>query len=73
MAEPRRTAIEAIRKTRGMRRSQLATQIGKSYKHIWGLERGNHPAAQETLQNIADALAVPLSAVMVPAEDRGVA
>jgi transcriptional regulator with XRE-family HTH domain len=56
-----------------MRRSELATRIGKSYKHIWGLERGNHPAAQETLQNIADALAVPLSAVMVPSEDRGVA
>jgi transcriptional regulator with XRE-family HTH domain len=72
MAKPRSDNIKAIRQHRGLKRSELAMRVGKSYKHIWGIERGIHPAAEETLQRIADALLVDLGDVMVR-DERGVA
>lgn len=72
MAEPRRSEIERIRKRKGMKRRALADAIECSYKHIWGIERGKHPAAEETLQRIAIELGVELEQVMVR-DERGVA
>jgi transcriptional regulator with XRE-family HTH domain len=72
MAEPRRSDMEAIRKSRGLKRTALAKRVGCSYKHIWGIERGGHPASEELLRLIANELGVAIDVVMVT-EQRGAA
>lgn len=59
-----------MRVKRGERRSTFAERVGISYKHLYGIERGDHVASRETLNRIADALAVDVSAVMVIDQDR---
>lgn len=71
MAVPRGEVIETMRVKRGERRSVFAGRVGISYKHLWGIERNGHVASRETLNRIADALAVDVSAVMEPLRDRG--
>lgn len=67
MPEPRRDNIRSFRQGLGMKRPELARRVGISYKHMWGIEEGNHTAAVETLQLIADQLGVDIKHVVVPA------
>lgn len=53
MAIPNRPVIEAMRLARPLKRSELADRVGCSRKHIWGIERGTHPASEELLIRIA--------------------
>jgi transcriptional regulator with XRE-family HTH domain len=64
MADPKGPEIEAMRKARGWKRSELAQRVGCSYQHIYNLERGFNLVAEEVLQRIASAFNVPLSNVM---------
>lgn len=64
MADPKGPEIEAMRKARGWKRSELAQRVGCSYQHIYNLERGYNVVAEEVLQRIASEFAVPLTEVM---------
>lgn len=64
MAEPKGPEIEAMRKRRGLKRSQLAKRVECSYQHIYNLERGFKGATEELLQRIANEFDVQLDAVM---------
>lgn len=68
MAKPNGPVIEAIRKDRGWKRAELAKRVGCSYKHIYGIERGFNPAAEELLIRIARELGTSLD--QVKAEER---
>lgn len=56
--------IRDCRVSRGMRRRELATAIGKSYDLVAGIENGHTRGAPETLVAIARALGVPVSKAM---------
>lgn len=64
MADPNGPAIEALRKKRGWKRSELAERVNCSYQHIYGLERGFNLGTEEMLQRIATQFGVTLNAVM---------
>lgn len=68
MATPRGPEIEAMRKKRGLKRSELATLINVSYQHVYGIERGFNTATEEILQRIAMEFDVKLEDVMAPAK-----
>lgn len=65
MAEPRRERIEALRNGKKLSRTALAAQVGISYKHLWGIERGRHDANPDILCRIALALDADIDDVMV--------
>lgn len=67
MADPNGPEIEALRKKRGWKRSELAERVNCSYQHIYGLERGFNLGTEEMLQRIANELNVTLGAVMAKA------
>lgn len=60
MAKPNGPVIQAKRKDRGWKRTELAKRVGCSYKHIYGIESGRHPAAEELLIRIARELGTSL-------------
>jgi DNA-binding XRE family transcriptional regulator len=66
MAEPKGPEIEAMRKRRGWKRSELAKRVGCSYQHIYNLERGFKDGTEELLQRIANEFDVEVEAVMKP-------
>ena len=66
MAEPKGPEIEAIRKRRGWKRSELAKRVGCSYQHIYNLERGFKGGTEEMLQRIANEFGVDVADVMKP-------
>lgn len=64
MADPKGPEIEAMRKKRGWKRSELAQRVSCSYQHIYGLERGFNVGTEEMLQRIANEFGVDLAEVM---------
>jgi transcriptional regulator with XRE-family HTH domain len=64
MAIPKGPNIEARRKKLGLKRSELADQVGLAYQTIYGLERGFNVGSEEKLQLIATALGLDLDDVM---------
>lgn len=60
---PEHPRLERLRKRRGWKRSHLASLVGISYQHVYGIERGHNAAAEETLQAIANALGVDLEEI----------
>ncbi|MFO0754274.1 MAG: helix-turn-helix domain-containing protein [Thermodesulfovibrionales bacterium] len=59
--------IREIRKAKGLSQMQLAERIGITYQQIQKYERGVSSLSVRRLQQIADALGVPLS-LFFPAE-----
>ncbi|MCC6346700.1 MAG: helix-turn-helix transcriptional regulator [Nitrospirales bacterium] len=64
--------IREIRKAKGISQMELAERIGISYQQVQKYERGVSALSVRRLQQIADALEVPLS-LFFPAEGERVA
>lgn len=58
-------ALTALRVMAGLSQAELARRSGLSQSHISELERGDKEARPGTVKKLADALAVPLPALMV--------
>lgn len=65
--------IVAARVSKGMTRPELAKKIGRSYQHVYGIEREHNSADPAILTRIAEAVGLPIEMVMRPAEWQEVA
>ena len=59
-------ALRAIRERSGLTVTDLARLSGISQPHISNLERGNRRATPPTIKVLADALGVPMMALLGP-------
>lgn len=59
-------ALRAIRERSGLTESELARLSGVSQPHLSNLERGRRGARPPTIKALADALQVPLTALLGP-------
>lgn len=61
--------LAALRVLAGLSQAELARRSGVSQGHISELERGDKNASPKTIKKLAEALAVPMPALMtVPTE-----
>lgn len=60
---PNGAAIRVIRQLRGFGLRQLAALSNASPTHISRIEQGERGASDDTIQQIADALDVPIDAI----------
>lgn len=63
--------IAEVRKARGLSQTELGRRIGKSEPTINRYERGNRKPTREVLNDIAEALGVPLKALFVDLSANG--
>ena len=61
-------ALTAIRIYAGFSQAELARRSGVSQGHISELERGDKNAGPRTIKKLAEALAVPMGALMTTTE-----
>lgn len=61
-------ALTAMRVLAGLSQAELARRSGVSQGHISELERGDKKASPRTIKRLAEALAVPMPALMTVAE-----
>lgn len=56
--------IKALREAHGWARGKFAARIGLSYGHLANIEAGRKRLTHEKARQVADALGVPLAAVV---------
>jgi len=61
--------IRALREALGWRRGQLVAAVGKSYAYLCNVEAGRKRCTPQLARQIADALGVPVGAIVSPAYD----
>lgn len=68
MPLPNSAAIKAIRLAKGYTGTEIAEHAGITHGHFFNLENParNKCASDEVLESIADYLAVPVAAIVVP-------
>lgn len=59
-------AVDAICESKGVTNRELARRMGKSPQFVLRLRRGERTASLGTIQRAADAVEVPLEAVLLP-------
>lgn len=52
--------VEAMARTRGLSRTELAERVGITYVSLWGFLMGNSRPSLQTACKLADVLRVPL-------------
>lgn len=66
-----RHALRAIRERSGLSLTELARAAGISQPHLSNLEHGHRQASPATVRRLADALRVPMPALLAEAESPG--
>ncbi|MEV0616078.1 helix-turn-helix transcriptional regulator [Nonomuraea sp. NPDC050404] len=61
--------IRALREALGWKRGPLAEVVGKSYAYLCNIEAGRKRCTPQLARQIADALGVPVGAIVSPAYD----
>ncbi|MFM9277993.1 helix-turn-helix domain-containing protein [Paenibacillus jiagnxiensis] len=64
--------IRAFRKLKGLTQEQLAELVGTNFSYIGKIERGEYNVKIQTLEKIANALGVRLSALLSLSEYKGI-
>lgn len=59
-------AVDALCRSQRIGNSELGRHIGKSRQFIGRLRRGERGASEGTIRGIAEALAVPVEAIVIP-------
>lgn len=62
-------AIRRVRRYHDLTQEQLADQVGMNARHLSDIERGMKDVRWSTLRRIANALSVPVSAIVTAYEE----
>jgi transcriptional regulator with XRE-family HTH domain len=58
--------LRALRKARGLTQEQLGQAAGLDYKHVGGIERGDHAPSFEAIEKLVKVLQVPYHELFSP-------
>jgi transcriptional regulator with XRE-family HTH domain len=58
--------LRALRKARGLTQEQLGQAAGIDYKHIGGIERGEHAPSFDAIEKLVKVLKVPYHGFFTP-------
>lgn len=61
--------IRALREALGWKRAEMVGAVGKSYAYLCNIEAGRKRCTPQLARQIADALGVPVGAIVSPAYD----
>lgn len=58
--------LRSIRRSRGLTQEQLGQAAGLDYKHLGGIERGEHSPSFDAIEKIISVLQVPYHEMFMP-------